>query len=922
MSNSLIQYAYVSGEISPTLYSRSDLEKYDLGLALARNWIVDYRGGIATRAGSEYKEWLQYPLTAIRFFPFEFASNTANTNIVVFGDDYIRFMQEGNYVLEANQAISALAGTTVTRAAHGLVTDQLIKFTAMTGPITLLGRTFAVTVTGANTFTLRDFLNNAVSFAGLPAFVAGTYARVYTLANPYAPEDLYEMNVEQIKDLLRITHYKYATRDLTRLAAASWTLTETSFTNAIAPPIIASGFPSAVGTAGVCFTITTVDHAGNESLPAISFIESAIVNYSTTAGNFRLNWGPVDGAAYYNVYRSTISSEGNKTSRSQQLGFVGRAYGSYFLDTNIIPDFTKQPPQYNDPFANGAIEEIDVTGVGSGYTSASGIVITDGTGGNASAVPIVNFDGNLVGTIILNKGKNYTAPTIVADIGVGATFTYKLSSTGDNYPAVSAVFQQRQVYAGTLAKPLGIWGSRPGRLNNFDISPIIVDNDSYEFEVDTNKVALIRHLIPMRGGLLAMSDIGIWQLTGGNSIAVTPTNVLAEPQSYTGVSKLTPLKIETDLLYVESKGYTVRLLAYNDLAKLYAGSDISVLSAHFFGRGKEIQSWTFAQEPYKLVHACRADGYRLTGTLLKEQNVYAWTLASTQGWYRQSITIREENFDRVYHDVERIIGDKTVRFLELEKEREFEHIENAWCVDAGLALPFTYPAANITVVGTSVTASTGVFVLGDVGKVIYGGGGKAEITAYVSATVVTVLIKKVFTQVIPETTSVFILSGAWSLNSKVSTVSGLWHLEGKTVAVLADGSVLPTRTVVNGSITLDSPASAVVVGLSYRAIARTLPVTASGNVVEGKRKRVVGTAARVHQSRGLKTGFSLDRLYEYKDRTTETYGEPIQPRSELAYTLIETEWNDNGQFYYVVDDPLPVTILGHVLDLEIGDDPQ
>ena len=55
MSN-LIQYAYVSGEISPTLYSRSDLEKYDLGLALARDYFVDYRGGISTRPGSEFKE--------------------------------------------------------------------------------------------------------------------------------------------------------------------------------------------------------------------------------------------------------------------------------------------------------------------------------------------------------------------------------------------------------------------------------------------------------------------------------------------------------------------------------------------------------------------------------------------------------------------------------------------------------------------------------------------------------------------------------------------------------------------------------------------------------------------------------------------------------------------------------------------------
>ena len=43
MSNELIKYAFTGGEVSPTLYGRSDLEQYDLGLALANNWIICLR---------------------------------------------------------------------------------------------------------------------------------------------------------------------------------------------------------------------------------------------------------------------------------------------------------------------------------------------------------------------------------------------------------------------------------------------------------------------------------------------------------------------------------------------------------------------------------------------------------------------------------------------------------------------------------------------------------------------------------------------------------------------------------------------------------------------------------------------------------------------------------------------------------------
>ena len=47
-------YAFVAGEVSPELFARTDLAKFDLGVAKAKNFFVDYRGGMVSRPGTEY----------------------------------------------------------------------------------------------------------------------------------------------------------------------------------------------------------------------------------------------------------------------------------------------------------------------------------------------------------------------------------------------------------------------------------------------------------------------------------------------------------------------------------------------------------------------------------------------------------------------------------------------------------------------------------------------------------------------------------------------------------------------------------------------------------------------------------------------------------------------------------------------------
>lgn len=926
----LIKYAFVAGEMSPTLFGRTDLEKYDLGLALARNWFVDYRGGLSTRPGSEFIDFVQNDDEETKFVPFRFAPNVNSTYVLIFARDYIRFVQNGAYILEPGKTITGITQASpgvVTAVAHGYSTGDWVKIFDVEGMTELNARTFEVGATTTDTFELLDPFGNDFDTSGLTAYTsAGSVYRIYTVTSPYAPDDLEILRAHQSRSAIILTHPDYATHKLTRVTDTNWTLNQVAFENGLDAPTNLA-ITTAAGTAGVGFTVTAVDSEGVESLPAQYVFDTTITDYSSAAGQAKVTWDAVTGAVLYRVYRTNIITTGADVSRAMQVGFIGVAYGTEFVDNNIIPDFTITPPDYYNPFADAAVDHIEVTAGGTGYTASSVVSVSGGSGSGFVGYPVVNSSGAIIAIVIVNGGSGYESPTVSVTGGSGATFTATLTEAEGNNPAVSTVFQQRRIYAATQNEPLTVWGSQPGEPDNFDVSQIVQEDDSYEFELDSDEVAPIRHLLPTRSGLVIFSQAGIWQLTGGSGVAVTPTNALADPQSYTGCSIVPPLPVDTDILYIEGKGATVRLLSYNDYSKVFAGQDLSILSNHLTDPAKPIKTWTFASDPFKLVHAVRSDGVMLNLTLVKEQNVFGWATAQTKGLYKDVLSIQEGLTDTVYTMVQRLINGRYTKMIEKVARRDFVEVEDAWCVDAGLTNTPTYPAATLTAAaatgnGVIFTASAAVFASGDVGKVIRGGGCKAVIAGFTDTTHVTANIITDFTDVLPEddsNTPLPVLEGDWTMDEPVTTVSGLWHLEGETVKVLADGNVLDDKVVSNGAITLDTAATRIIVGLGYTCLAKTLPPTTTDDVIESKKKRIVGIKARVYQTRGLRVGAKVGKMYEFKERTDERYGEPTRMQEGVKPIIIEADYNREGQVFYQQTHPLPATILGFIKEIDIGD---
>lgn len=166
----------------------------------------------------------------------------------------------------------------------------------------------------------------------------------------------------------------------------------------------------------------------------------------------------------------------------------------------------------------------------------------------------------------------------------------------------------------------------------------------------------------------------------------------------------------------------------------------------------------------------------------------------------------------------------------------------------------------------------------------------------------------------------FVDSGLTYDGAPATTISGLGHLEGKTVAILGDGAVRPQRTVSGGAITLDQPASVAHVGLPITADLETLPIAVQIDNAWGtsRVKNVNRAWVRVYRSSGLFVGPSADRLTEAKQRTTEAYSLPPALRSELIEVVVKPNWQEDGAVFVRQANPLPLTVTGLSVEVEIG----
>jgi len=149
--------------------------------------------------------------------------------------------------------------------------------------------------------------------------------------------------------------------------------------------------------------------------------------------------------------------------------------------------------------------------------------------------------------------------------------------------------------------------------------------------------------------------------------------------------------------------------------------------------------------------------------------------------------------------------------------------------------------------------------------------------------------------------------------SATTSLSGLSHLEGQTVSILADGSVHANKTVSSGSITLDRSVTKAVVGLSYDSVLQTMRIEggAAEGTSQGKTKRISKVVLRLFETVGVKVGPSLSNLETIPFRTTSSkLSAPVETLLEGDKEIeFNDDFNSDGFIFIKQDQPLPASIL-------------
>jgi len=158
----------------------------------------------------------------------------------------------------------------------------------------------------------------------------------------------------------------------------------------------------------------------------------------------------------------------------------------------------------------------------------------------------------------------------------------------------------------------------------------------------------------------------------------------------------------------------------------------------------------------------------------------------------------------------------------------------------------------------------------------------------------------------------FVDSGLTYSGSAATTISGLNHLEGQSVAILADGAAHANKTVSSGAITLDRSVTKAQIGLPFTSKLETLRIDAGSAMgsSQGKNKRIGEVTVRLFRTVGLKIGTS----------STELDTVPFRSSSDSMDTALSlftgdktAEFNggydDDATITIVQDLPLPMTIL-------------
>jgi hypothetical protein len=899
-----IQNNFNGGEISPLIFGRPDLDKYKTGLKTCTNFVPLIQGPVERRPGTKHINNVKDSSKSTRLVRFEFS--TTQAYVLEVGDLYMRFFRDNARIHEADTTISGATAANpvvITDTGHGYTNGDEVYISGVVGMTELNGKNYLVANKNTNDFELTDLQGTNINGTGYTAYgSAGTASTPVELTTTYAEADLFQLKFTQSADVLYITHPSYPPRKLQRTSHTAWSITDLTFldgpflnTNAGATTFTLSGTSGSVNV--TASAVTDVNDGDGFKTTDVG----RLIRWKDAAGNW--TWLTITGRTSTTVVVATIdgpNASATTATVNWRLGVwsatTGYPAAVMFHQDRLCFGGGVDYPQRIEFSRTGDFENF-------APTTEDGTVVDDNgfsislAADNVNAIRWMADDekGLLIGTVggewvarpsdqggvitPSNRQAKRSSAYGSADItpvraGRAVLFiqsakrkirelAYIFEDDGFRAPDMTLVAEHM-----TLSGLVEVaWQSEPQDI----MWSVLADGTLAGMTYDRDQSIIGWHRHDMGGYSSAGSAAG----AKVESVTVIPNVGGTADEVYIVVNR-----------YIN--GNTMRYVEY---LVPYWSSDNDQEDAFYVDSGLTLDvpltlTAATAAKPCVVTSASHTfsdgDVVRITEVVgMTELNKIAYKIASkaTNTFELFSNTKRAVTISGATV-ANPVVITATAHGLSDGDEISIHNVVGMVEIN-GLGFTVANKTANtFELSGINGTGYTSYTSGGDMHNAI----DAAAYTAYVSG---------------------------GKARERVSTITGLAHLEGETVSILTEGAAHPDKTVASGAITLDHSSSKVHVGLGYNSDFETLrpDFGAKDGTAQGKLVRMHRVIVRFFQSLGGKIGpdsSNLDALHFREG------GDPMDTAVALYTGDVEEEWemeySSDAHIFIRQDQPLPMTI--------------
>lgn len=905
--NALVN-SFTSGELSPRMAGRVDTTKFRSGLSTCQNFIVMPHGGVRKRGGTQFVAPLKQGNTARR--SIEFSYNIEESYVIEMGvaggSGYMRFFTAGGGIL-TNTETTITAATkanpcVITAASHGLSNGDWVFVTGVGGMTQLNNRHFQVAGATANTFQL-----SGVNSAAYDTFTSGgTVQRIVEVAHSYTGSELGDLSFAQSADTLYIAHEAHHLAKLERLSATSWVLSDvdisngpfrrinTNSDNTIKPTVVAlTG--NITGATQANPVVVTVDAAHGltdgatvtiASVSGMTEINGTFEIRSLTSTTFYLcdaRGVPVDGTGF-----TAYTSGGTWTQSVTRWGTFSpgttvtlTAFEAAFTSENVGALWRLWEPGKGtgiaQPFATKAVTNTSV------YTKDSKVYGVINLAHATVWYEEWQYPDHESGWVHVQDDLDYYAfdSVYLHDITCTVEITSYTSATAVTARIVRNHMPKSCISYGTAFWDEGAWSDRRGHPS------LIAFHEQRLWAV--GNTAEPQTIWASRAG--SFEDF----LDGADDDRAV-------------VYKIASDRVETPIWLLAGKVLTLGTASGEYSITAGGGQDAALTPSN--ARITRQTTWGSASAGAirigNVAMFVQRDGVAGAGGRRVREFGYQFetdSFAATDmtilsehlGWTQFDTIVYQQDPDPVVW-VSRRNG--TLIGMTYEKEQQVL----AW--------------HRHSIGGDGLISDTAC---------IPGASGD-ELWCIMEREIdgATVYYHEILTNgridVLAKEDSKYLDAHLTYDGAATDTVSGLWHLEGETVSVLADGAVHPAVTVSDGRITLEYEASTICIGYGYTSTLTTMDLEAGAQAgtAHGRPKRVSQCVLRFHRSLGGSCGPSSTSMDVIPFRTSHLpMGESPPLFSGFKTVDFPGGWGQEARIRFEHSDPLPCNLLSITVEMNV-----